>query len=300
MKANYKPISFDESNLLNVDFQENQKEFDYPWHYHQEYELTYIPSGQGLRYVGNSVENYIEDDLVLLGSNLPHCWIDETNSSKQSPNAVVIYLKEEFLDKIWMQSHEFGAIKNLLQSSNRGIKFHQDVAKKLKDKCLTLHNLRPLEKFTHVLQILDELSQSVDYRFLSEHDFSSALNSHSSNRINTIYRYIDVHYREKISLDDIAAEVYISPKYFSRFFSKVMKKPFFEFLNEYRISKACKLLIETDKQISDICYDSGFESIPFFYRQFKKFKQCQPKQYRSYHLKALSGNAITPIDILKR
>ena len=287
MKANYKPIPFDESNLLNVVFQENKKEFDYPWHYHQEYELTYIPAGQGLRYVGNSVENYFNDDLVLLGSNLPHCWIDETESQKRHPNAVVIYLKEEFLDKTWMNSYEFKAIRNLLELSNKGIKFNQAMAQKLKDKCLQLPYLPPLQKLTQLIQILEELSQSSEYRFLCEHGFSCELNDFSNNRINTVYKYIDSHYQKKILLADIAAQVYMSPKYFSKFFSKVMKKPFFEFLNEYRISKACKLLIDTDKQISEICYDSGFESIPFFYRQFKKFKNCQPKQYRLNHQKAL-------------
>jgi AraC-like DNA-binding protein len=291
MKANYKPISFDESHLLNIDFQKDQKEFDYPWHYHQEYELTYIPYGKGLRYVGNSVENYFNDDLVLLGSNLPHCWIDETNPQKQSPNAVVIYLKENFMDERWMQSHEFNGIRSLLQLSNRGVKFNPSIAKKFKERCLELNSLRPLDRLLQLVQILDELSQSTEYSFLCEQDFSHELNSHSSSRINTIYSYIHSHYHEKICLDDIAAEVYMSPKYFSRFFSKVMKKPFFEFLNEYRISKACKQLIDTDKQISEICYDSGFESIPFFYRQFKKFKKCQPKQYRLYYLKALSGNS---------
>src|SRR5690606_10165102 len=113
--------------------------------------------------------------------------------------------------------------------------------------------------------------------------------NHSSDRINTIYKYISMHYRGKITLDDIADQVCMSPKYFSRFFSKVMQKPFSEFLNEYRISKACKLLINKDNQISDICYDSGFEIILFFYRQFKKFKGCQPKVYRQNYLKALYG-----------
>lgn len=290
MKASYKPIPFDESKLFNVVVQEDKKQFEYPWHYHREYELTYIPTGRGIRYVGNSVENYFNDDLVLLGSNVPHCWIDETNLQKRSPNAIVVYLKEEFLDKTWMQSYEFEAIRNLLHSSDKGIKFNQSVAKRLKEKCVGLSSLPPLQKLIQLIEILNELSLSSEYDFLCEHDFSYELNSHSSERINAIYKYIGLHYQDKISLDDIAAQVYMSPKYFSRFFSKVMKKPFFEFLNEYRISKACKLLIETDKPISDICYASGFESIPFFYRQFKKFKKCQPKQYRLNHLKAHAGN----------
>ena len=91
---------------------------------------------------------------------------------------------------------------------------------------------------------------------------------------------------KKISLEDIAKEVNMSEEYFSRYFSKIMKKSFFEFLNEYKINRACRLLIETDKSINEICYKSGFESIPFFYRQFKKFKHCQPKAYRLNYNKA--------------
>lgn len=292
MKANYKPVPLAESNLFNVVLQESKKEFEYPWHYHNEYELTYIPAGQGIRYVGNSVENYMNDDFVLLGSNLPHCWIDETGSEQRPPNAIVIYLKEQFWDEVWMQSHEFAGIRNLLRLANRGIKFDPAVARRLKKKCLHLTELPPLQRLIQLIEILDELSISSDYNFLCEHGFSYEPTNHSSDRINTIYKYISIHYRGKITLDDIADQVCMSPKYFSRFFSKVMQKPFSEFLNEYRISKACKLLINTDNQISDICYDSGFESIPFFYRQFKKFKGCQPKVYRQNYLKAFTTDRI--------
>ncbi len=292
MKPNYKPIPPDESDLFNVVLQKGRKEFDYPWHYHYEYELTYIPKGQGLRYVGNSVENFFNDDLVLLGSNLPHCWINESGYHKQSPNAIVIYLKEEFFNKTWLRSCEFKAIRDLLELSEKGVKFDQVVASRLKERCLELPMLPPLQKFILLMQILQELSETSRFRLLCEQKFSCDLDRCNSDRINIVYKYIDDHYQEKISLADVAEQLYMSPEYFSRFFSKTMKKTFFEFLNEYKISKSCKLLIETDKPISDICYDSGFESIPFFYRQFKKFKNCQPRQYRLNYFKAFSQELV--------
>jgi AraC-type DNA-binding domain-containing proteins len=288
MRPNYKPIPADESNLFNVVLQKSKKEFDYPWHYHQECELIYIPSGQGIRYVGNSVENFSDDDLVLVGSNLPHCWINELDQQKNSPNAIVIYLKEDFFDGTWLRSHEFKSINSLLELSGKGIKFGRAVAAQLKDKCLQLPGMPPMQKLITLLQILQELSETKDYRLLCEQHFSCDLDQGNSERMNVIYSYIDKHYRERISLADVAAQLYMTPGYFSKFFSKMMKKSFFEFLNEYKISKSCKLLLETDKSISEICYDSGFESIPFFYRQFKKFKKCQPKQYRQNYYKAFS------------
>jgi AraC-like DNA-binding protein len=287
MKPYFKPIHSDKSRLFTVVVQENEKEFEYPWHFHPEFELTYILKSHGVRYVGNSIENFFDDDLVLLGSNLPHCWINAADQ-QQTTGAIVVYLKEEFIDKTWMGSCEFETISNLLKLSAKGIKFEKSVALKLKDKCIQLQKLPPLEKLMALLQMLQELSQTKKYHLLCEHGFSYELNNSYNQRINIVYNHIEKHYHKKISLADIAAQLNMSEEYFSRFFSKTMKKSFFEFLNEYKINRACKLLIETDKQIREICYASGFESIPFFYRQFKKFKNCQPKNYRMNYQRALS------------
>ncbi|MBN9381897.1 MAG: AraC family transcriptional regulator [Chitinophagaceae bacterium] len=286
MRAHFKPIRSDESKLFTVVVQEDEKQFEYPWHYHPEYELTYIKKSHGVRYVGNSIENFFDGDLVLIGSNLPHCWINTPH--QQRAEAVVVYLKEEFLDKAWMDSCEFDAIRKLLALSGKGIKFDKTVANKLKPKWDVLQTLAPLEKLTTLLHILEELARTKKYHFLCEYGFSYDLNSNHNERINIVYKYIEKHYQKKITLAEIADKVNMSEEYFSRFFSKVMKKSFFEFLNEYKINRACKLLIETDKQISEICYAAGFESIPFFYRQFKKFKNCQPKNYRVNYYSALS------------
>ena len=288
MKPKYKPVQDYESDLFSVVYQENRKMFDYPWHYHYEYELTYIPNGQGIRYVGNSVENFFNDDLVLIGSKVPHCWMYESTDTKTPPNAVVIYLKGNFFDKEWFQSFEFNAIRNMLQLSEKGIKFNQATVLKLKDRCIALVKQNPFQRFISLMQILHELSECSDYRLLCEQNFYNDLDQGNSDRINIVCKFIDKHYQEKISLAAVAEQVHMSPEYFSRFFSKTMKKSFFEFLNEYKISKSCKLLIETEKSITEICYESGFESVPFFYRQFKRFKNCQPKQYRANYAKAFS------------
>jgi len=279
MKAHYKHIPAIESKLFKSVIQNNSKEFDYPWHYHPEFELTYILSSQGVRYVGNSMENYFEEDLVLIGSNMPHCWI-KSEDQQSSSRAIVIYLKEDFLDNTWMQSYEFEAIHQLLKLSGKGIKFDKEVALAVREKLFELLTLPPLEKLLLLLQILQDLARTAKFHLLCEQGFTYELNTTNNERINIVYKYIEKNYREKISLADIAAQVNMNEEYFSRFFSNIMNKSFFEFLNEYKINRACKLLIETDKQVSEICYAAGYESIPFFYRQFKKFKNCQPKSYR--------------------
>jgi AraC-like DNA-binding protein len=239
MKPYFKPIQSNESKLFTVVVQENEKEFEYPWHYHPEFELTYILKSHGVRYVGNSIENFFDDDLVLIGSNLPHCWINAADQ-EQSTVAIVVYIKEEFMDKTWMGSCEFEMIQNLLKLSAKGIKFDKSVALKLKEKYFQLQQLLPLERFMSFLQILQELAKTKEYHLLCEQGFSYELNHSHNERINIVYKYIDKHYLQKITLTDIAAEVNMSEEYFSRFFSKTMKKSFFEFLNEYKINRACK------------------------------------------------------------
>lgn len=278
MKPHYKPIP-SESKLFKVEFQKTSQEFYYPWHYHAELELTFTLTGQGVRYIGNSIENFYGDELVLLGSNLPHTWTTTIDQS-QPVTAIVIYLKEDFFDKNWMQSIEFESIRNLSILMNKGIKVSKEVALALKPKFFEMLNASPFERLMILLQVLEYLSHNQEYKFLCEQEFSCDLDDTDKTRINSVYDYIQKNYQRQISLTDIAARLNMSEEYFSRYFSKTMKKPFFEFLNEYKINRACKLLIETDKQISEICYASGFESIPFFYRQFKKFKDCQPKAYR--------------------
>ena len=289
MKPSYKPIIPSESKLFDVIIQSTKKEFHYSWHYHKECELIFILNGHGHRYVGNNIEIFSSGDLVLMGSNLPHCWINEDNTRDHNPHAIVIYLKEDLFEGPWFESSEFNSIRSLIELSKKGIKFNQETSLRLKEKCIALTQLNSIKKFTLLLEILQDLSESskAEYQLLCIQDFSGDLNPINSERINLIYKYIEDNYDKKISLVDVAEEVFMSAGYFSRFFSKIMKKTFFEFLNEYRITHACKLLIETEKSSSEICYEVGFESIPFFYRQFKKFKGCPPRQYRLNYNKAI-------------
>ena len=143
MKAQYEPIVPLASNSFKAAFQE-KKEFDYPWHYHPEYELTCILSSHGVRYVGNSIQNFSQDDLVLLGPELPHCW-KNTGIQQTAASAIVIQWREDFLGKGWMESREFESIRSLLQLSNKGIKFHKATSLKLREKFYKLLKLPAFE-----------------------------------------------------------------------------------------------------------------------------------------------------------
>lgn len=282
MKPAYKVIPKENSRLFRIEKQETNQEFNYPWHYHPEYELTLILNKHGIRYVGNHVENFFDHDLVLLGSNLPHSWIN--SEEEEYPKAVVIFFDMEFIN--WLNNDQFPGLVQLFRRSSLGVKFSREVALEIKERLQELFVADSFEQFIILMQILNKLSTTKEFELLSQLGFNYDPNPTKSERINAVYQFVTANYSKKISLEEVSSHVNMSEEHFSRFFSKTMMKSFFTFLNEYRINRACKLLIETDKQINEICYKSGFESIPFFYRQFKKFKNCQPKNYRMNYQKA--------------
>ncbi|MEJ7736975.1 MAG: AraC family transcriptional regulator [Chitinophagaceae bacterium] len=278
MKALYTQVLLQPENSFKT-YLKVKKEFDAPWHYHPEYELTFIINSNGVRYVGNSIETFEKGDLILLGPNLPHCW-KNTGIQNELCSSFVIQWKEDFLGTELPLIPEFKNIHKLLQLSKKGIKFNKKIALEFGNKYNSLLTFPPFEKYISFLGWLNEMSQINEYTTLCEQGFTSDLNYENSKRINIVYQYLKEHYNEKIALSDVALLVNMSEEAFSRFFSKTIQKPFFSFLNEYRINIATKLLIETDMQVAEICYSCGYESLPFFYRQFIKYKNCPPQAYR--------------------
>lgn len=278
MKAHFEQVTPLPENSFKV-FLHEVNEFDAPWHYHPEYELTFILTSRGIRYVGHNMENFDEGDLVLLGPNLPHCW-KNTGGNRKTARAVVIQWQEQFLGKGWTENPEFTHIHKLLQLARQGVRFRQTAARQIHKMMLRLLHLPPFRKLVQFLEILDFLAETDDIQLLCEQGFTYPLNYEDNQRINIVYNYIKEHYQEKITLATIAGLAHMNEEPFSRFFSKMMHKPFFTYLNEYRVNMACKLLIETDMQVAQISYACGYESLPFFYRQFSKFKHMPPRSYR--------------------
>jgi AraC-like DNA-binding protein len=279
MRAQFEQLRTKPDRAFNA-FIIGKKEFDTAFHFHPEYELTFILSSSGTRYVGNHFEDFGKNDLVLLGPNLPHCW-KNFPAQKKPANAVVIHWDKAFIDEKWLDREEFLSIKKLLQSSSNGIRFNSATAVTFRNKLKILTTLEPFARFHYFLKILHELSLSNDIvQLTTDHD-THLLNYFNNERISFTLDHIREHYSQKITLADIAQKNKMTEEVFSRFFSKIMRKTFFCYLNEYRINQACKLLIDTDKSISEICYASGYDTQPFFFRQFKKFKKCTPGSYRT-------------------
>jgi AraC-like DNA-binding protein len=278
MKAQYEQLERRESLSFSA-YAYEKPEFDTPWHYHPEFELTYILCGRGIRYVGGGFEYFEKDDLILLGPNVPHCWRNK-GVQKGNSGAIVVHWDANLLGNDWLNKREFESIAKLLSKAQYGIKFSRSFSLLMKKKLLAMINLPPFERLMSFVSILNELATTLDMQLLSATVVDATFRNYDHQRMNTVHQFVRNKYQEKVTLAQIASEVHMSEEAFSRFFSKMMNKPFFTYLNEYRINATCQLLIETDRKVSDVAMESGFEALPFFYRQFAKFKKLSPKEYR--------------------
>ena len=224
------------------------------------------------------MNNFEHGDLVLVGANLPHCW-KTIGEQTENVQCVIIQWDEELLGE-WLSKPEITHIRSLLKLSLRGIKFHSNKAQELENKLLKLVEQEPFERLMSLLWILQELATTDEYELLAGRGFTHNLSKGESERINTLYNFIKENFKEQITLKEAADRVSMSRESFCRFFKKTFNKTFFEFVNEYKVNLACKMLIDTDLSVSEIAYSTGYNNLAFFYRQFNKFMEMSPSEYR--------------------
>ncbi|MDF9796452.1 AraC-like DNA-binding protein [Catalinimonas alkaloidigena] len=277
MKAVFEKISNPQASTVTA-FSYKEDHFSAPWHYHPECELTCILESEGIRYIGNHISEYQPMDLVLLGENLPHRWKNSDDSTSKA-SALVIQWSHDIVPEVV----DLQGIQMMMANAKKGIFFGKVVAQEILP--LMQKMLKPEgNKYIQLLKLLQRLSLVSNYQHLSGDDFSPDLSWETGHRLDIIQHYIEAHYTEKITLSDVAELVSLTESSFSRFFSRVMKKPFFSFINEYRVNRASKLLIETNASVAEIGFSCGYESLPYFYKQFKKIKGYSPLVFRKvYH-----------------
>jgi AraC-like DNA-binding protein len=286
MKPNLEQIKRNEANSSLTQLILDLPEFEPYWHFHPEFELTFIISGSGKRIVGDSVEPFQEGDLVLLGSDLPHTWNSGNNNiTSESCKAVVFQFSQKMLSDLISEFPEFEGTRRLLNNAHRGIYFHGKQALETGNKMLKLSKSNGLEKLTQFWLILDDLSKSINYRLLASINYVPSLNKYNVERINTVFTYVSGHFAENIPLQKAADIVHMTLTSFCRFFKLITGETFTEYLNNFRISRACVMLTaQQDKSILQVAFNSGFRSSTHFNRMFQAKKGCSPSGFRKQHI----------------
>jgi AraC-like DNA-binding protein len=251
--------------------------FETPWHAHPEYELTLIVEGQGKRLIGNHISDYYEGNLAFIGPSLPHLYRKDNHI--QTGASLVIHFREDFLGAGFLTIPEMQKILMLFEKSQMGLNIYGDTRELLSQQMHHLLSLRGMNRLTAFLTILSTLAESHEYELLSNPHVSN--NSLQENdRLNMIFEYIMENFREEVQIQKAADIAGMSYAGFSRYFKNHTKKSFTHFVNELRVGYACKRLMESEASISSICFESGYNNITNFTKQFKQLLHCTPKQFR--------------------
>jgi len=248
-------------------------------HHHPSYELNLVLKGEGTRYVGTHQDYFEEGDLVLIGPDIPHNWVNKKLNSSAIYSSLVLQWDKKFVDGMCQVTPEFNQIGKLLSLSAKGVVLNKEYGKDIRKRKTDLLNLPPFERIILLLQLLNEFSKSDEYKFLSAEGFNPK-KSIPNSRFEKIQSFVEENYSEKISLKTISSVINMSAGAFSRYFSQTFNKPFFTYLNEFRIGKSCNFLETTDMRINEIGYACGYDCLQFFYRQFMKYNNCAPLEYR--------------------
>lgn len=284
MKLILKKSNTHVSEKLNI-YTRNVPCLDAAWHYHKEFELLYISQSNGIRFVGDSVAPFFAGDLVLVGSYLPHLWRNDPSyyedDSTQNVKTIVTKFTDDFLGKDIFQIPDFYEVKKLIEDCRFGLSFGKEISKPLHNDIMSLPDLSSTEKHIKLLSILHRLSlvDKADRTVLSSSDMRQTT-TESSERIDTVLKFISDNYASSISLDDISNVACMTTNSFCRFFKKMTNKSFTQFLNEIRIRNASRILVQESLPVSEVCYIVGFNSITNFNKQFKQIMGSTPKKFR--------------------
>jgi AraC-like DNA-binding protein len=266
------------SSFTSLKFLRNENLKSHVWHYHPEVELIFVCGGSGKRQIGSNISYFTEGDLVLMGSNLPHCGM--TNENTKNDYEMVIQFKPDFLGETIWELPEMQRIANLLEKSKAGIVFSENVKKTIGKKIVEMHESSSLERLVKFIEILDALASTQDYRILNAGKYYLQTQVEDNERINIIFNYVKDHFKEQITLEEIADLANMKVPSFCRYFKKITNKTFTQFVNEYRITHSLKLLAEQPLSITEVCFESGFNNFSYFNKTFKEYIKKTPSQYR--------------------
>ncbi|WP_017733944.1 AraC family transcriptional regulator [Nafulsella turpanensis] len=251
-------------------------QFEVPWHQHIEYELILITEGEGLSFVGNFAGEYKTGDVFFIGKNVPHTFQKKGDGIS---SAVVIQFQEDFWGKEFLDLPETKEVKALFATAGQGLQLRGQSKLLLGKMIRELEHFSGFKRIIRLCECLELIAREKDFIPLSTEGVKLS-NPKNKERIEGVFRFTMESFRQSISLSDVAEIAGMSVPAFCNFFKKSTKKTYIDFLNEVRIAHACKLLIETDSNILNICYDSGFNTLANFNKQFLKVKKLTPSRYR--------------------
>ncbi|WP_026951695.1 AraC family transcriptional regulator [Algoriphagus mannitolivorans] len=259
--------------------------FDVNWHFHSEYQLFVVLEGRGTRFIGDHMQAFREGDLVLTGPNLPHLWKNDLAyhdpANGLMTHGIVIYFPDNFLNESVFTLEEFDSIAQLLLKSSRGIQVIGHTNPIIKTMMVELLDLQGTKSLIQLMSMLELMAQNPeDCKLIADAAYINTNKESEKDRMGQVYEYVMRNFQGKVNLEEAAQIANLSVSAFSRFFKSRVNKTFSDFLTDVRISHACKLLHETDKNIGEISFECGFPTLSNFNKLFRERTQKTPFEYR--------------------
>ena len=278
MRVEYEAIHPDEGSSFKLLHQKvTAEQYGWEYHYHPEYEIVCVLAGNGTRHVGNHVSNYENGDLVFIGPKLPHAGFGLNATGLHEE--IVIQIKEEVINQSLLTRPEMAPINQLLEKARYGINFTGSTKEKARKKLIKLLKLSPFDRYIELLTILQLMATSSEYNLLnSQITLSSDVKKHHS-RIQNVFNYVEQNFHEEIDIKKVAALANLTVPSFCNYFKKVMNTTFTDFINGYRIQRAC-ILLQQEKTVAEVCFECGFNNVTYFDKVFKSIMQKTPSEFK--------------------
>jgi len=265
-----------------------------PWHHHPEYELVLILKGKGRRMVGDSVDRFVENDLIFTGPFLPHQWLCDVYYNGHPDNykeeAFVIQFVYDFLGERFFEITENSALKRFLVGSSRGCKFYGDARKKIMSILLKMIDNGDVGRLFGLLSIFSVFASTSEFSYLSSPASVDSFMLKENESMQKALQYIMQNFQKEIQIKDLLEVTNLSYASFYNYFKRNFKVPFKEYLLDIRVDYACKLLKDETLNISEVAYNCGFENLSNFNRQFKRIKNTTPSLFQKQLLETRAIN----------
>ncbi|WP_149240688.1 AraC family transcriptional regulator [Dyadobacter sp. 32] len=274
-----------ESQVRSVTVQELvEPHFDANWHFHPHYQLFTVLHGTGKRLIGDSIQTFGPGDTVFLGPDVPHLWRSDPAFFENNPSlfthGIVLYFQEDFLGKDFLERNEMMAIRQLLQESKRGIEYKGALREHIRTELSELMHIDGFQSVLRLLTLLNRIAHEDGGTPIASYGYVNNYKVSETERMQKVHNYVLQHFAQEIRLGDVASLAGMSEAAFCRYFKARANKTFIDFVNEIRIGHACKLLLDDKFTIAQIAYDSGFDSLSNFNRNFKKYIGHTPREYK--------------------
>jgi AraC-like DNA-binding protein len=275
-----------ESQVRSVTVQELiEPHFDANWHFHPHYQLFTVLKGTGKRLIGDAIQTFAPGDTVFLGPDVPHLWRSDAaffeGKAELFTHGIVLYFQEDFLGKDFLNRNEMLSIRQLLEGSKRGIEYKGATREHIRAELMELKQVDGFPSVLRLLSLLNHLAHDNTGIPIASYGYVNNYKVSETERMQKVHNYVLQHFSQEIRLGDVASLAGMSEAAFCRYFKARANKTFIDFVNEIRIGHACKLLLEDRWTIAQIAYDSGFDSLSNFNRNFKRYIGHTPREYKA-------------------